>query len=118
MHRVGVGVGVDGNALDVHLPQGASDADGDLAAVRDQNASKRTMAPVFAHRHPALQRDVAVLLGGQGLALALEQAQPGGKPGARLGRHDHFVDVSARRGDVRIGESLLVLADEPLSLGR
>src|SRR5437588_1559991 len=65
-----------------------------------------------------LQRDVAVLLGGQGRTLALQPAQPGGKPGARPRRHDHFVDISARRGDVRVGESLLILAHEPLSLGR
>ena len=34
----------------------------------------------------------------------------------RFGRHDHVVDVAAARGDVRVGEPLLVLVRQPRAL--
>jgi hypothetical protein len=37
VQRLAVRVGVDGDAADAHLPKGPDDADGDLAAVGDQN---------------------------------------------------------------------------------
>src|SRR5215218_5112019 len=37
VQRLPVGVGVDGDACDAHLPEGSDDADGDLAPVSDQN---------------------------------------------------------------------------------
>src|SRR5580765_8946128 len=43
---------VDGDRLDSELPQGADHADGDLAAVRDQNASEHSVPrPVTVTRH-------------------------------------------------------------------
>jgi hypothetical protein len=38
--RAGVGVGVDGDGGDPHLLAGADDADGDLAAIGDQDFAK------------------------------------------------------------------------------
>ena len=41
VRRVGVGVGIDGDGLDTQLAAGADDADRDLAAVGDEQASNR-----------------------------------------------------------------------------
>jgi len=40
MHRVAVGGGMDGNRLDAHLARGANDAQGDLAAIGNQDFVK------------------------------------------------------------------------------
>ena len=38
MKSLGIDVGIDGNALDTHLPRSADDAQGNLASVGDENA--------------------------------------------------------------------------------
>ncbi len=37
MQGIAVGIGIDGDGLDAHLPGGLDDAAGDLAPVRDQD---------------------------------------------------------------------------------
>ena len=41
MCGTGIGIGVDGNRRDAHLPQGPRDPHGDLAPVRDQHLSEQ-----------------------------------------------------------------------------
>src|SRR5688572_2202385 len=71
--------------------------------------------PICRRAGPAgerrLQRDVAVLLGRVAVALGLERPERGNQPGARLPRHDDFVDEAALRRDVRIREFLAILGD-------
>ena len=45
MQAVAVGLGVDGDGGNAHLLAGADDADGDLAAVRNQNFRKHSISP-------------------------------------------------------------------------
>jgi hypothetical protein len=37
MQRVIIGIGIDGDRLDAHLPRGLDDAAGDFAAIGDQD---------------------------------------------------------------------------------
>ena len=43
-----VRLGIDGDARDAHLPAGPDDADGDLAAVRDQDLAEHVIPPISA----------------------------------------------------------------------
>src|ERR1700730_14754658 len=58
-----------------------------------------------------LKRDIAVLFLRVGVAFVFERAQGGDQPRARLSRLDHGIDVTALRGDIRIGEARAKLRD-------
>ncbi len=45
VHRIAVGIGIDGHALDAHLLERAGDTHGDLAAVGDQYRLKHGRCP-------------------------------------------------------------------------
>jgi len=53
MQAVAVGLGVDGDGGNAHLLAGADDADGDLAAVRNQNFRKHSIS-ISAKENSAL----------------------------------------------------------------
>src|SRR5512146_781997 len=55
------------------------------------------------------QRDVAVLLGGQGFAFGAQGVQGFGAGQAGFGGADDGVDIAALGGDVGVGEGVLVL---------
>ena len=112
--RVGIRVGEDGDRLDPQLAAGADDAHRDLAAVGDQEPPKRRVErTVFAQRH-RLERDVAVLARQVRLTLAVEHLQRRDDPSARVSDGgDHVIDVAAACSDVRVRETLLVLARQP-----
>ena len=92
MGRIGVGVGVDRDGLDAQLATGADDAEGDLAAVGDEDPRERRRPTVFAQRRgrapPSArarsQRDVAVLLRRVRVALVGQHLQRGDEPRPRL----------------------------------
>ena len=128
MRGIGVGVAKDCDRLDPQLAARADDPDGDLAAVGDRGCAgtgaARRVATVFAQRHVALRvggrRHSGMLpcfLRRVRVALAGEHPQRRDDPRPRLGWLDHVVDVAPRRGDIGIGEALLVLGDEPRALG-
>src|SRR6266542_2428814 len=60
----------------------------------------------------SLQRDVAVLAGGDLLPLSAQYPKGLDELGARLGRLDHVVHEAALGGDVGIPELILVLGDQ------
>src|ERR1700756_4263856 len=59
----------------------------------------------------ALERAVAVFLGGPGLPLGAQGAQGPGGRGAGRGRADDRCHVAAFGRDVRVGQGVLVLGD-------
>jgi len=132
VRRASVGIAVHGNGLEIEVPAGSEDSDGDLAAVGDEDSTKWKVA-VFAQRQarvasraarlpaqrttvvrsrPLLERNVPVLLPGVGIALSLERLEAGDEPRPCLGRLDHVVDIAPASGDVGIGEPRFVLRDE------
>src|SRR5687767_12789446 len=58
------------------------------------------------------ERDVAVLLGGQRLALVREHAERADQAGTGLLRLDHVVQVAEPGGDIGVRELLVVLVDQ------
>jgi hypothetical protein len=57
VHRLRVGVRIDGYRLDPHPPGGLDDAAGDLAAVGDQDFLEHVrVVPEFDQRHAVLDR--------------------------------------------------------------
>src|SRR5271167_2184370 len=64
-----------------------------------------------AARGRPLQRDVAVLLGGIAVALALERIERTDQPRACLPRIDDVVDVAPPRRDIGVRELLPILGD-------
>src|SRR6202035_3805794 len=64
-----------------------------------------------------LQRDVAVFFGWQGFAFGAQREQGAGDGGAGFRRADDRVHVTTLGGDIRVGEGVLVLADEFLAAG-
>ena len=54
MHRVGVGVAVDGDRFHAQVVAGADEPDGDLPAVRDEDATERRGGHAAA---PSLRKD-------------------------------------------------------------
>ena len=64
VERRAIGVGVDGDGADAHLAQRAGDADGDLAAVGDEDLAKKTahlVRPVLTPRTPETKAGAEVL---------------------------------------------------------
>ena len=133
--RAGIGVGVDGDRLDAHLATRPRDADGDLAAIGDEQPTRTAAcrssltAPgvgpgaVFAQTAPSgclcaktSQRDVAVLARRVRVALALEHPERGDDARPGLRRHDDVVEVAAAGRHLGIGEALLVLGGQPRQL--
>src|SRR5436190_21933847 len=62
------------------------------------------------------ERDVAMLLSRVRVALVGEDLQRTYQTGTGLRGFDHFVDVAARSGDVRVGEFCFVRRDQPCLL--
>ena len=61
------------------------------------------------HKHSELHRNIAVLLGGQGIALGSELSQTATDAESGVTRLDHVIDIAILGCLIRISEELVVL---------
>ena len=117
MERVDIGVGMDGDRRDAQLAAGANDPDRNLTAVGDQEPLKGGIGLSVRKDSARYRGMLPCFLAGTAWRLCVEHRKRAGNPRPRFGREDHLIDVPARRGDVGVGESILVLGDKPRALG-
>ncbi len=139
MERIDVCIAVHGDRLHVQFPAGPDDPECDLTPVRDEDPPERrpdarfrhpgrpkmsgrdpgclcakTPRPIHASRFTAcvVTAGCCRACGTGSVSFALQHPERTDDPRSRLGWHDHVIDVSPARRDIRVGERVLVLAGE------